>query len=268
MRFYDTRLLCLPREGFHVQWRVEPENDDLAAIELEIQRSESPRGPWEVVAVVDPATTFTYTDVTAPWRPKNWSLHYQLVGRLRATGAEVPRSAVVSVHGQLPMDALEIIRQHNLLLRGVNGHRPATGRACTVYKRRNFGFRCRACTDEATGQVVISQCRECGGTGFAGSGYYDAIDDVAMNINPNARATRLTPLSRLQDNETSAFMTNWPLMADGDIVVEDSERHWRVVDVQQTERQRVLVHQVLRLAEVDHNDVVYETLRHKLNRSL
>lgn len=267
MRFSDTRALLLPREGVHVQWRIEPETTDIDTVELELARSESPRGPWVTLQVLDPMTRFSFTDRTAPWRPKNAELYYRLTAVERDTGDAVTDCPAFGFQGALPLDALEIIRQHNLLLNGVNGHTAKTGIRVTVYKRRNFGSPCRVCRDVVTDQVVNSQCRECVGTGFAGGGYYAPIL-IGANLQPSPAALQITNLGAIEDNETVAFITNFPVMYPGDMIVEPDEKHWRVVQVDVTERKRVVVHQMLRLRQLDHNDVEYEVLRHLDNQEL
>jgi len=264
MRFFDTRALLLPRDGVHLQWGVEPEADDLETVEIELQRSESPSGPFVTLQVFDPLTTFSWTDRTAPWRSKNFELYYRLVGRVRSTGDVLYQCLPFGFQGPLPLDALEIIRQHNILLRGVNNHVSQTGIPTTVYKKRTFGPRCRECTDSATERVVISQCKICGGTGFIG-GYYDPIS-VFISFQPHPKLLQLTNLGKVEDNETVAFLTNFPIMYPGDMVVEPSEKHWRVKNIEVTERKRTIVHQLIRIRQLDHNDIEYETHGHLDNQ--
>lgn len=265
MRFYDTRVLAMPREGLHVQWQLEPEDTDMSSVEVELQRSESPLGPFEVLQAFDPVSVFAFTDKTVPWRPKGWEIYYRLVARDKTSGDVVHESRAFGMQGQLPLDALEIIRQHNIMLRGVNGHGAYNGTLCTVYKRRNFGARCVYCVDAQTGRVTISGCRSCGGTGFSGTGYYAPVD-VFIALQPNARNPQITMLGKLEDNETSGYLVNFPVLYGGDLIVEPSESHWRVVAVEPTLRHRVIVRQSLRLRQLDHNDVEYETLRHSSHR--
>ncbi len=267
MRFYDPKSLLLPREGIHVQWCVEPEGTDLDTIEVELYRSESPSGPWEKLQVFDPFATFSFTDRTAPWKPKGFDIYYRLVGALKTTGEAVTNCHPFGFQGRLPLDAIEIIRQHNILLKGVNNHEPLTGISTTVYKKRTFGPRCTHCVDAKTGRRAIAQCDACGGTGFSDRGYYNPIR-VAMNLQPHPTSIQITNLGKVEDNETVAFMTNFPIMYPGDMVVEPDEKHWRVVNVDVTERKRVVVHQSLRLRQLDHNDVEYEMLRHLDNQGV
>lgn len=267
MRFYEQRALMFPRNGVHVQWRVEPESDDLELIEVELTRSESPAGPFTILQVLDPLKTFAFTDRTAPWRPKGMELYYKLVARLRATGEEVDCGESFGFQGPLPLDAIEIIRQHNLLLYGVNGHEPKTGIRATLYKKRNFGPRCQVCTDQATGRVIISQCRACAGTGFRNGGYYAPMI-INMTFQPNPNQVQITNLGKIEDNDTVAFMTNFPVMTPGDLVIEPNESHWRVIQIDVTERKRTIVHQLLKLRQLDHNDIEYEVFRHLDNNEV
>jgi hypothetical protein len=267
MRFYDTRALLLPREGVHLQWCVEPEDTDLTTIEVELQRSESPSGPWVKLQVFNPFDTFAFTDRTVPWKPKSFEIYYQLVGVLKTSGDPVTNCRPFGFQAKLPLDAIEIIRQHNILLKGVNGHEPLTGIETTVYKRRTFGPRCTTCVDAMTGRRAVAQCDVCSGTGFSDRGYYNPIP-VAMNLQPHPSAVQITNLGKVEDNETVAFMTNFPIMYPGDMVVEPDEKHWRVVHVDVTERKRVVVHQSLRLRQLDHNDIEYEVLRHLDNQGV
>ena len=267
MRFHDTRALLLPRDGIHVQWLLEPEDTDVESVEVELARSESPSGPWTNLQVFDPVVTFSFTDKTVPWRPKNFEIYYRMRAVLKTDGSLVSESLPFGFQGQLPLDAVEIIRQHNILLKGVNGHESQTGIETPVYKKRTFGARCLECTDGPPGRVVISQCGECGGTGYRNSGYYDPIR-VAMNFQPAPKSVQISNLGKIEDNDTVAFTTNFPIMYNGDMIVEPNEAHWRVVNADVTERKRIVVHQLLRLRQLDHNDVEYEVLRHLDNQGI
>lgn len=265
MRFPDAKALLLPREGVHCQWQLEPETTDPETVEIDLERSESPSGPWTCLQTLDPMTQFSFTDRTAPWRPKNMAILYRLVGRTRSQGQVVAVSPPFGFQGQLPLDAVEIIRQHNILLRGVNGHVSQTGIKATVYKRRTFGPRCPDCTDAVTKRIVVGQCGSCGGTGFRDRGYYNPIV-VYMTFSPHPRVLQLANLGKIEDNETTAFLTNFPLLYAGDMVVEPNEAHWHVKQVDVTERKRTIVHQVIRLRQLDHGDVEYQLLRHVDNQ--
>jgi hypothetical protein len=264
VRFFDQRIVLFSRSGVNVQWRIEPEDDDIALLELEVQRSESPAGPWKTLTTVSPLTSSVFKDKTVPFRPQNQDISYRLVAKTAATGVVFHEGVPFSLQGALPLDAIEIIRQHRILLEGLNGHESVRGLECTTYQRRHFGPRCRRCTDALSARVVISNCKECSGTGTVG-GYFDPAN-VFMNINPYPKQVQLANVGKLEPSDTQVFMTNFPIMYPGDIIVEPSEKHWRVVRSEPTERKRTVVHQTLTVTQLKPDDITHETLLHSSHR--
>lgn len=262
MLWLDTQVVLFHRDGHQLQWRWDPQATPPASVEMEILRAEGPDGPFDVVDVVDPTATFSYLDKTSPQRLQNQEIYYRLRCVDKNTGTEVARSAAFGTQGELSLDALEIIRQQRVVLEGVNGHRPIKGipGLVTIYRKRNFGRRCPDCTDAITGQVVVSNCRACHGSGKL-DGYYDPMD-TGMNIMPYANALKLLNLQKTEDSDTVGQMNNFPVMYPGDIVVEPSEKHWRVTRVETRERYRVIVRQILYLTQLKPDDIAHETLRH------
>jgi hypothetical protein len=264
VRFFDQRIVLFSRSGVNVQWRIEPEDDDISVLEIEVQRSESPAGPWKTITTVGPLTTATFKDKTVPFRPQNQDISYRLVAKTAATGVVFYEGVPFSLQGELPLDAIEIIRQHKITLEGLNGHESVRGVQCTLYQRRHYGPKCRRCTDGLTGRIVMSNCKECSGTGVVG-GFFDPIE-VSMNVNPYPTQLQLANVGKIEPNETQIFMTNFPIMYSGDIIVEPSEKHWRVVRSETTERKRTVVHQVLIVTQLKPDDITHETLLHSSHR--
>lgn len=262
MLWTDTSVVLFNREGHYAQWRWDPQATPPASVEMELLRAEGPDGPFDIVVTFDPRTTFSYFDKTSPRRAQNQELYYRLRAVDRATGDELGRSAAFGLQGDLPLDALEIIRQQRVLLEGVNGHKPIKGipGLVTIYRKRNYGQNCPDCKDTITGQVVVSNCRLCHGSGKI-DGYYNPVN-TGMNIMPYAIAVRLMNLQKTEDSDTTGVMNNFPAMYPGDIVVEPNESHWRVTRVETRERHRTLVRQILYLTQLKPDDIVHETLRH------
>jgi len=260
MRFYDQRIVIFSRVGAQIQWEVEAEATVLSNVEVEIQRSEAELGPFKTLRTVDILDTFSFIDKLVPFRAQNQIIHYRLVARDKSTGDLVQQGNTFSLLGQLPLDALEIIRQHRVLLEGLNGHPPLRGIECTIYKKRNFGPPCRSCTDALTGHVVVSNCKECHGTGKV-LGYYNPIN-AFLNIQPYPVNLQLTNFGKIEPSDSQMFLTNFPVLYSGDVIVEPSEKHWRVVRIDVTERQRTLVHQLASVTQLKPDDIVHETLLH------
>jgi hypothetical protein len=264
MRFFNKKLVIFSRNGAHVQWLIEPEDTDISTIEVEILRSEAPTGPFKSITTLDPLLDFAYTDKTVPWRPQNQDVSYKLRAVEKSTGDTVHESAAFGLEGPLTLDALEIIRQHKILLEGLNGHRSLRGIECTLYKKRNFGPRCHLCVDALTNRVTVSNCQSCSGTGFV-IGYYEPVN-IHVNIEPYPTEIRLANVGKIEPSDTQIFMTNFPVMYPGDLVVEPDEKHWRVKGTHYTERNRNLVHQVLGVTQLKPDDIAHETLLHSSHR--
>lgn len=268
MHFFETQARPTPNTAIVVQWMVAPENTDLNDIEIEIERSGSPNGPWKKLEVVDPNNTFLFEDKVAPQKPDSLGIYYRLRGVLKATGDLVEQGEAFTDTRVIPKYAREIQRQINILLRGVNQHQGFIGRKCTIYKKRNFGPRCRKCRDVVTRRVTISNCKECSGTGYAGTGYFNPVD-VHCKVDPDIKQLNFGQLLKTDDRQTRVLLLDFPVLYPGDIIVEKSEKHWRVVNVDSAEdNERNTVVQFPAVIEIERGDVVYDTLRHSDNGGL
>ena len=103
MRFFDQRIVLFSRSGVNIQWRIEPEDDDISLMEIDVQRSESPVGPWKTITTVAPLSTASFKDKTVPFRPQNQDISYQLVAKVAATGERFHEGVPFSLQGALPL---------------------------------------------------------------------------------------------------------------------------------------------------------------------
>jgi len=261
--FFDTQALMMPRQGVRVQWKWDPQGTAPSTVEVVVERSEAPLGPFVEIGVVDPRVTFSFFDEGAPLRKQNGAMYWRVRAVSRQTGATLHTSHAFGFDEPLGQDALLIIEQQNVMLEGVNGHPAIKGRPVTVYKQINVGPKCPACIDQETGRIAISNCRACVGTGVDG-GYYDPVT-VGMNLMPYANAVQLLNLQAVGEVDSTAVMNNFPVVDPGDILVERSEKHWRVTRTDPRERNRSLVRQVLFLSQLKPDDVAAELLRHRDN---
>jgi hypothetical protein len=261
--FFDTQVLLYSRDGINVQWRLDPQELDPTTLEIEVQRSESPVGPWATLATVDIMRTFSFFDKTAPWRSNHVPMTYRLRAVLKSDGSVKATSKAFTFGSPLPLDAIEIIRQQRVLLEGVNGHTPEKGTKCSVYKRRNFGENCKRCRDAITGRITVSNCQNCFGTGKV-DGFYDGID-IFMNLSPHDSDVRLDGLQKVEEHDSVFYANNFPVFYSGDIVVEPTEQHWRIVRMQPRERRGALVRQILFVTNVKPDDIIHDRLRHSMH---
>jgi hypothetical protein len=268
VEFTDVKVLVVPNDGITVQWRIVPQDVDLNTVEVHVERSGGPEGPWSELTVVDPNSVFIYKDVTGPQRADRMGLYFRLLAKDRQTQAVVEASDPFTDTRVIPLYALEIRRQVRIYLEGVNNHRGYVGNACTIYKLRTFGPKCMVCRDASSDRIVISNCRECGGTGQAGDGYFNPVD-VFCKVDPEQKELGFGPLMKTDDRHTRVMMLDVPILYPGDVIVERSEKHWRVVNVDPAEdNERNPVIQFPTVVEIDRADVVYSKLRHSQNGGL
>lgn len=268
MLFHDIEVLIIPNDGTTVQWMIAPQDTDMNTVEVEVQRAGGPNGPWSTLGVVDPNSVFMFRDAVAPQKPDKAGLYYRLVGKDRQTAAVITTSDARTDSRIVPLYAQEIKRQVRILLRGVNQHPGFVGNACTIYKERRFGARCRSCRDASTGRVTISNCEACAGTGYSGNGYFTPID-VWCRVDPEVKQLGFGPLMKTDDRNTRVMLLDVPILYPGDVIVEKNEKHWRVASVDPAEdNERNTVVQFPAVVEIDRGDIVYSRLRHSSNGGL
>lgn len=261
MKFFDTSAVMFPRDSIQLQWRWDPQAVDPRDCELVVERSGGSDGPWDTLATVDPVRVFSYHDDTAPLRSYNQNLYYRLTMLRRSNGQVIRSSIPFGFDGPLDLDARLIIAQQEVFLEGVNGHKAIKGLPVTIYKAVQFGPKCDVCRDKDNGQIMLSGCLSCVGTGY-NQGFYEPVTR-GMNIMPYAVALKLFNLQDVDGVETTAVMNNFPAITPGDILVERSEKHWRVKSVDVRERNRIRVRQILFLTQLQPDDVAGEILRHR-----
>jgi hypothetical protein len=144
--------------------------------------------------------------------------------------------------------AVEIQRQEDMLFREF------TGRRCWLFPARTFGALC-TCFDKTLQKRTRSGHLACFDTGFLG-GYMSPIE-VFVQMDPNPKTQNSTPLQEVQQSDTTGRMISFPPVSVRDILVESSNRRWRVLNVRQTERLRAVVRQELQLHEIPKGDIEY-----------
>lgn len=81
--------------------------------------------------------------------------------------------------------------------------------------------------------------------------------EVFIQIDPSGKNIQASPLQEMQPQDSRGRMTNFPPISPGDIIVENSNSRWRVVNVAQTERLRSVVHQEFALRQIPKGDIEY-----------
>jgi hypothetical protein len=254
LAFKNLKVRGFSLDFLEVLWEIEDTMSDPHDFTIEVYRSESPMGPWDLVAgpfedkyrFVDNRVNLLHR-----WR----QLYYQIRSTEKADTDNVVSSPAFTFHAEPDLIAEEIQRLERLVWEEF------AGRRCFIFPVRTFGHRCSCYDGPAKGkghthQRRRSRCITCYDTGFT-RGYLDPIE-VFMQIDPNAKSVQPLPAGERQQSDTTARLPNFPLMKPRDIIVEAENRRWRVVKVSQTERLRSVVHQELVLHEIIKGDIEFQ----------
>jgi hypothetical protein len=247
MRFTSLRVSGFELDYMVVTWEVDLENDDALAVTYDVERAESPAGPFDKI-VEGFKDRYVLRDYIAPAQRRVWaSIYYRVT-------AHTPSGDVVSeaktCDPRPPLDGMEISRLHNKLLKEY------VGRPVATLGIRTFGDRCSSCYDRVTGRRTASKCAVCWNTGFQ-RGYHKPIM-AYMQIDPEMRQQTNTSELVSEQAMTSARLSVYPLLKPRDLIIEGEGRRWRVANVRRTERLRAPIHQEVSLTLITPGDIEYK----------
>lgn len=236
-------------------WEIESSDLDPHDFQCYVLRSESPMGPWDVIAgPFEDKYRFVDNRVNLLHRWRN--IYYKVRSVAKADSTNVVESDATTQYAEPDLIAEEIQRLERLLWQEF------AGRRCFIFPARTFGQRCGNCYDGPdkgkgfTSQRRRSNCLTCYDTGFV-RGYFDPIE-VFMQIDPAGGGIEQQPIAERHVENTSARLPNFPILKPRDIIVEGENRRWRVVKVTSTERLRSVVHQELILHAINIGDIEYQ----------
>lgn len=193
---------------------------------------------------------FEFTDFS-PFLRNLYKAYYYRVRIRRISTQEELGSAPVTWHGDMDLEGLYVIDEHNFMLEDT------TGVPGLIYKRRRSGVLCTQCFDPIQKKRLASHCQTCYGTNWEG-GFHKPID-AFVDFSPHPNQAIIQQWGESQPTETDVLMANYPLMYNGDMVLEiRKNKFWRVIKTRPTEKLRAPMLQFVRLAEINPGDVEYK----------
>jgi hypothetical protein len=258
-----VRVRPLTVTSAEVTWTLKPTDEPLIYSRFRVLRSESPEGIY--VDISGPlANTFTFLDkvnLKSKFSEIGWRIQVDDlqtgISTIYPNGTfdesfefhpNFDRVAMTEDYGPTFI-ALEVVRRNNLYLRRF------TGRVVAYCPVREQGQRCPLCFDNTKRRSNNSSCRECFGTTFHG-GYYEPIN-VFVDVNPSPNVVQISTFGKMEINQTAMFMSNFPLAKPGDLIVERSNRRWRVVQVNVVTEKRYTVQQYIQAEEIEKSDAEF-----------
>ncbi len=232
-------------------WEVESyarSSDIITAYDFYVLRSESPEGPFDVLAGPF-QDQYVFRDFSPNLIHKWRKLYYKLRIVHRPTQEEqIVGSA--SLIAEPDLIALEVQRQEDVLFRQF------VGRRCWLFPVRTFGEKC-TCFDRTLNRPTRSNCLMCFDTGYIG-GYLRPIE-FYLQFDPDAKNPSPTAIiGETQPRNTSARAISFPPIKPKDVIIEAENDRWKVVTATGTERLRHIVHQELTLHMVPKGDIEYK----------
>jgi len=237
-----------------VSWEWENSVIPLSRYKIDIFRGESPE-EMERIAKDIPATMFTeFEDQTARLITKHRTYYYQVVAKNCATG-KVVKSDPTTKEGDLDLVGIYIVEEHEFLFRYV------VGTPSYIYKKQTDSkTRCMDCWDSIQKRITKSNCQTCHGTGMIGKGvggYYNPTY-TWLDYSPDPELVQTTQWGKTEPTQTDIFMSNYPRMTVGDIIIElTSDKRWKVVNVRDSEKRRTKMLQIVRLDLINKGQVEY-----------
>lgn len=264
LNFTSIKVSSFDLDNFVITWSfdLKPVTEDINKYQFFVQRSNSPNGPFDELNTSSPLIdTFTYTD-TQINRLSKWRHFFY---RVRAVNVvDAPLENIFSEPAELIMQSLnvqrrqqlEIIRLEKILLQGVGVTPGFVGIKCLAFIRRSFGQRCTRCWDPVRKKVSSSQCETCFGVGFE-RGYFDPIV-LYVNFSPDQNEAQLEPLGEVETDIVRAWTSNFPILSDGDIIIDPEGVRWRVKSQTKTQILRRITRQSIILYYIQAGDIEYK----------
>lgn len=248
-----THITCYPiyPKSVYLTWGLKSSEVDPGDYSYNVYRSGSPEGPWEKLNSLPMPNEPSYSDETPNLNSKYRDIYYfveAISGRGTVYTSPV-KNLVRNVERREYVKATEINRQEMVLLRQY------AGTEVHIFKKKHYGENC-SCYDPITESIMISDCKDCGGTRFVG-GYWNPIRTYAA-ISPESMGSNENSELKTEIIRTEAWITAYPRVIDDDILVEVStNRRWVIKRVQNTELRRFPVKQNLVLHELSRSNPEY-----------
>lgn len=262
------RTTALFPNAVFVQWDIEP--DESGALLVDIERSQSPSGPWESIAD-SLLNAYNFLDDrfnTPPPGPEDvngregvnlFSLAKNIYYRVtvwQPSGASLVSDPTPVEPG---LDRRTRLLKRKILRDQAVGYRNLNGIPIILLKRRRWGDRCTQCYDPVTKQSTLEHCPVCFGTSYTG-GYWAPT----LIRGRREAATVEAHMESSGDAEVKIADFNvldYPLIEYKDIIV-DLVRNdrYQVQRAHGTELKSVTVHQKVTASLLGRNSIEYGIL--------
>jgi hypothetical protein len=246
IKLTQLRVRSLDIDFNEISWQLCETSDDVLDYTFQVQRSESPNGPWDSLSVPF-QDQYVFLDKTVHTGDR-YRKHFYQVAVLHVPSQVTCYFGPVAQEPDADLIAQELRRHMQLLFREF------AGRRCWVLPVRTFGQRC-TCWNSKLKSRTRSGCKLCWDTGFV-RGYMHPIESW-IQVDPSPKTKQFTNVGEQEQSNTTMRLVWYPPLKPDDLIIEPENRRWKVVQVNQTEQGRAAVHQEVQIHEVPPKDIEY-----------
>ena len=235
-----------------IRWDLRTTTQNLKDIRFVVYRGEDPESMFPISPQIPHDALYEYIDNPDGLKNFRKTYYYQVVAREYCDGEILQgfASSKFTWKGDLDLIGVYIVEEHEFKYRYI------AGAPVMVMKRKRDEVNCPDCFDIVLKRVTKSNCQVCYGTGKLG-GFYAPVP-IWMDLNPDPQATAIAEFGEKQIGQSDGELTNYPLINNGDIILEVMPNIlWRVESVFTGEKRQTVNRQLVRLSKVNKNDIEY-----------
>jgi hypothetical protein len=247
-------------ESFAISWDFIEETEVIADYTLGIYRSESPSDSideYEIVVSGINANDYSYIDTSIAQlkdygRP--WFYKLGIYDPIEDEISLQPDTAAY-LRDEVPDRVFrEIVRRKRISMNNTR----YSGRDFRVFKRRTWGTHCPDCWDSSLQRSTDSSCTTCYGTGWL-NGYYNPVSFRGMK-NTSPKLSQINMFGEWKPSDSLLYTLGYPPLKPKDIIADDMDFLWTVVQVRSVERLGYVVEQNAQIALLAQDELLYKQL--------
>lgn len=247
-------------ESLQLSWEFATTSEVISDYGVNVFRSESTNSgisDYDVVASGISANDYSYIDTGVSQlldlgRP--WFYKLEIINNNTAESTFQPTAPAYLKDGVPDRVFREIVRRKAIVL---NNPR-YSGRNFKVFKRRTWGIHCSTCWDQSLQRSTDSDCPTCYGTGWI-NGYYNPVTFRGMK-NTSPKLSQINMFGEWKPSDSLLYMLGNPPLKTRDIISDDDNHLWTIVQVRGVERLGHIVEQNAQIALISQDDFLYKNL--------
>lgn len=240
-----------------LDWEFEPTSEDTSNLTINIYSSEFQGSDGDLVdfSIIDsgiPISGTPYIDNTVaglrdPLR--YWSYKLTLKNSLTNDETLLTQKAVFIKSKSPSYITKDILRKKELSLT------KKIGREFYLMKKKTWGTRCPDSWDSTLFRDINPNCPTCFGTGWV-EGYFTPIRFLG-SVNASPKYNQIQMFGEWRPSDKMLYTLDYPVLTPRDIIIDDTNLRWIVIQVRTIEHLGFIVEQQAQLGLIQPDDFIY-----------